>query len=419
MNSMNKQQLNINLNVEQWLWFAILFTLPLSIRLNSLAVLVGFIVLTSRFFIKKRRINNRYLIFLLPSVVYFLAQIIPLGTRIFDVQTWKEIEQQLPLLAIPVLFLLGGINKTQFKLVAVNAMFLAVVFGSFVMLGESGIQYIILGEPEVFVYHDLTRPFNMGAIFFSLFVIVAMLFIDEISWIFEYKWVGIISVGLLTVMLFLLASKMLLVTGVLLFLIKQRQFIKDNLPSRGLVIPVIFIIILILAIPFGKRINEISDHRLDIVMEDSYTYDSPVNGLNLRLVQARLGFEMLDEHRSWLSGVGMDNCQQELNAKYIEKGLYTGYQGTDDTGYLNYNFHNQYIETLVRSGIVGLVSLLMLVLIMFRVSGDYTYSSNYEIWLLLIFFLTESVLERQMGIMYFCILYSAYFPAQTLKKLAK
>ena len=416
---MNKQQLNINLNVEQWLWFAILFTLPLSIRLNSLAVLVGFIVLTSRFFIKKRRINNRYLIFLLPSVVYFLAQIIPLGTRIFDVQTWKEIEQQLPLLAIPVLFLLGGINKTQFKLVAVNAMFLAVVFGSFVMLGESGIQYIILGEPEVFVYHDLTRPFNMGAIFFSLFVIVAMLFIDEISWIFEYKWVGIISVGLLTVMLFLLASKMLLVTGVLLFLIKQRQFIKDNLPSRGLVIPVIFIIILILAIPFGKRINEISDHRLDIVMEDSYTYDSPVNGLNLRLVQARLGFEMLDEHRSWLSGVGMDNCQQELNAKYIEKGLYTGYQGTDDTGYLNYNFHNQYIETLVRSGIVGLVSLLMLVLIMFRVSGDYTYSSNYEIWLLLIFFLTESVLERQMGIMYFCILYSAYFPAAIKNELVK
>ncbi len=413
---MSKLHLNIKLSTEQWLWFSILFTLPLSIRLNSLAILVALIITIIRYFKFKRSINNTYLIFVLPSFVYFLAQIIPIGSRVLNLDTWKEIEQQLPLLVIPVLFLMGKIDRSQFKTVSLNAVLLAVITGSLIMLGESVYQYIKFDQAEVFVYHELTKPFSLGAIYFSLFVIVALLYIDEIEWIFIYKWVGILCIGLLTAMLFLLASKMLLVTGIVLFLIKQHRFIKENLPSRQLVIPVMFIALLVLAIPFAKRINEISNPRLDIVMQDSYTYDSPINGLNLRIIQAKLGFELLEQNNSWLSGIGMDQCQDLLNVKYIEKGLYTGYEGTDDTGYLDYNFHNQYIETLVRSGIVGLVSLIMMVLIMFRVSGNNTYSTMYEVLLLVLFFITESVLERQVGIMYFCILYSAYFPTQTMKK---
>lgn len=416
---MNKLHINIKFSIEQWLWFVIMFTLPLSIRLNSLAVLVAFIVFIIRFIVKKRNLNKSYLIFILPSIVYFIAQLLPVGPRIMNMQALKEIEQQLPLLVIPLLFLFGKLDVNQFKTAAINAIFLSVLLGSIIMLGESVFQYLRYGEADVFVYHELTGPFSIGAIFFSLFVIIALLYIDELDWIFIRRWFGILCVGILTGMLFLLASKMLLATGIVLFLIKQRHFIKENLPSRRLVTPVIFIIILILAIPFAKRVNEISNPRLDLVMEDSYTYDSPLNGLNLRVIQARLGFEMLNDNNGWLSGIGMDRCQDSLNAKYIEKGLYTGYEGTEDTGYLDYNFHNQYIETLVRSGIVGIVALLIMVLIMFRVSGIYTYTTKYEILLLLLFFITESVLERQVGIMYFCIIYSAYFPAAIKNELVK
>lgn len=350
------------------------------------------------------------MLYFLPPLLYFLVQLLPIGNRIFDTSSLKEIEQNLPLLAMPLLIILGGLSKNEFSLTITKALFYSVMAGSLMMLFQSFNDYRITSDINEFTYHHLAEPFGAGAIYFSFYIVIVLLRINDLAFLFVKKWIGIMSVGFLSIILFLLASKMMLAVGMLFFILKQRKWIIKNLPYSKIVAPAILLLIAVLMIPVGQRFSKIFNPQLDIVMNESYTYDSPLNGLNLRLIQTRLGFEILNEKGAWLMGVGADRSQDLLDQKYIEKGIYTGYENTDDKGYLGYNFHNQYIETLVRSGITGILALLLMIFVVLRTPSENLFASRWEIGLVLLFFISESVLERQIGIVFFSVLYAAYFP---------
>lgn len=411
---MSVQPFNIR-DRKQWLWFAIWFSLPLSIQLNSMAIVLAFVIFAIQAIHKPPAVNKEYLIYAAPPVLYFLVQLIPTGERLFNLFTLKEIEQQLPLLVFPMLFMFSQTTKKEFSSIASSALIFSVLLAGILMVSESAWRFSGSLSLGVFTYHSLAEPFDSGAVYFSFFILVVLLRMDEMPWLFKYKYAGLSAVLFLTVVLFLMASKLLLTFGIPFILIKHRHFIFRFLRSYRFALPVMLVLLLILIIPLTQRLSKIADANLEIVNHETYAYDSPLNGLNLRLIQLRLGIELLQENKAWLFGLGMDQAQELLNAKYIEKGMYTGYAGTEDTGYLNYNFHNQYMETLVRSGIVGFLSLLLIIGVLIKTARINKYANSWEIGIILLFFLTESVLERQIGIVYFCLLYSAYFPTK-LKK---
>lgn len=408
---MNEQPLNIR-NTEQWLWFAIWFSLPISIKINSLAILLALVFFSVRAIQNPPVIKKKYLLYTIPLLLYFLVQLIPLGDRLLDLSSWKEIEQQLPLLAFPLLFMLSHIDKRDFTNTASSGLLFAVLFASIIMILESTFRFFNSFDFNVFTYHSLSKPFDSGAIYFSFFIVLVLFRIDKMHWLFKHKWIGVSTISILVLVLFLLASKLILVTGILLLLIKQGKFIKERLKFSRFTCLGIIVFLMILLIPLGQRFSKIFNPRLDMVNQESYSYDSPLNGLNLRLIQSRLGIEILQQEKAWTNGVGIDRSQELLNKKYKGKGIYTGYEGTADTGYLNYNFHNQYMETLVRSGIIGLLLLLIIMSVLIKTSSQNKFASPWEIGIILLFFITESVLERQIGIVYFCMMYSAYFPAK-------
>ena len=412
---MNKLPLNIR-NTEQWLWFAIWFSLPISIKINSLSILIALVVFSVRAIKNPPPLKKKYLLYIIPAFLYFFVQLIPLGDRIIQLSSWKDIEQQLSLLVFPVLFKLSHTDKSSFTKIATSGLFFAVLLASIIMISESAFRYFNTYDFKVFTYHSLSQPFNYGAIYFSFFIVLVLLRINDMLWLFQRKWVGVSAVSILVLVLFLLASKLILVIGIILLLLKQGKLLWNHYKGLRYTIPLIIVFLMILLVPFGQRFSVIFNPRLDIVNSESYSYDSPLNGLNLRLIQARLGIEILDQQQAWIFGVGMDQSQELLNKKYTEKGIYTGYKNTEDSGYLNYNFHNQYMETFVRSGIIGLLTLLVMISVLIKTSSRNKFASPWEIGLVLLFFITESVLERQIGIVYFCILYSAYFPAKLTYK---
>jgi O-antigen ligase len=399
------------------LWFAILFFLPLSIKLSSITISFSVLVFVLLSINKSISFKKKQFLYFLPLLIFFVVHIFSMSTRITDPASIKEIEQLLSLLAVPALIILGGVHKNEFSITATKALFYSVIVGSLIMLIQSYMDFRITRDFNEFIYHSLTEPLRSGAVFFSFYIVIVLLRIEELNSLFVNKKIAVLSIGFLTIMLFLLASKMMLAVGIILFVFKQKKWILKNLPFAKIVAPVLIILMAVLMIPVGQRFSKLIDPRLDIVMDDSFTYDSPLNGLNLRLIQARLGFEILHEQEAWIFGVGSDRSQKLLNQKYIEKGIYTGYKNTDDIGYLDYNFHNQYIETTVRSGIIGLIALLTIIYMVLKTPSKYLFASKWEISLILIFFITESVIERQVGIVYFCIMYAAYFP--NLKSINK
>lgn len=403
--------LHTKINLEYWLWALVWFTLPISIRLNSIAIALVAVAVLVNFFKKPFVISKDYLIPFFFALLFFLTQLIGVRGSMSSLTTWKEVEQLLPLIIFPVLFMTSRTNNDEFSQASLKALVSAIIICGIIMIGESALVFFKTQDVSVFTYHKLCEPFSSGAIFFSFFIVISLLRMDIIIDSFTTSFQKYAIVIFLLLLLFLLASKMILLPGLFLLAIKYRRNLFTFLPKNKLVVPILFILFLLLLVPVLQRFKDILNPRIDIVMNDKFNYDSPLNGLNLRIIQARFGIEILNDNEAWLFGVGIDKAQELLNDKYVNYGLHTGYNDDFDKGYLDYNFHNQYIETAVRSGLLGLFSLLAMVfLLIIIIIKRQTFVLGWELILLLLFFITESVLERQIGIVYFCLIYSSYFP---------
>lgn len=403
--------LHTKINLEYWLWALVWFTLPISIRLNSIAIALVAVAVLVNFFKKPFVISKDYLIPFFFALLFFLTQLIGVRGSMSSLTTWKEVEQLLPLIIFPVLFMTSRTNNDEFSQASLKALVSAIIICGIIMIGESALVFFKTQDVSVFTYHQLCEPFSSGAIFFSFFIVISLLRMDIIIDSFTTSFQKYAIVIFLLLLLFLLASKMILLPGLVLLAVKYRRNLFTFLPKNKLVVPILFILFLLLLVPVLQRFKDILNPRIDIVMNDKFNYDSPLNGLNLRIIQARFGIEILNDNEAWLFGVGIDKAQELLNDKYVNYGLHTGYNDDFDKGYLDYNFHNQYIETAVRSGLLGLFSLLAMVfLLIIIIIKRQTFVLGWELILLLLFFITESVLERQIGIVYFCLIYSSYFP---------
>ena len=403
--------LHTKINLEYWLWALVWFTLPISIRLNSIAIALVAVAVLVNFFKKPFVISKDYLIPFFFALLFFLIQLIGVRGSMSSLTTWKEVEQLLPLIIFPVLFMTSRTNNDEFSQASLKALVSAIIICGIIMIGESALVFFKTQDVSVFTYHKLCEPFSSGAIFFSFFIVISLLRMDIIIDSFTTSFQKYAIVIFLLLLLFLLASKMILLPGLVLLAVKYRRNLFTFLPKNKLVVPILFILFLLLLVPVLQRFKDILNPRIDIVMNDKFNYDSPLNGLNLRIIQARFGIEILNDNEAWLFGVGIDKAQELLNDKYVNYGLHTGYNDDFDKGYLDYNFHNQYIETAVRSGLLGLFSLLAMVfLLIIIIIKRQTFVLGWELILLLLFFITESVLERQIGIVYFCLIYSSYFP---------
>ena len=403
--------LHTKINLEYWLWALVWFTLPISIRLNSIAIALVAVAVLVNFFKKPFVISKDYLIPFFFALLFFLIQLIGVRGSMSSLTTWKEVEQLLPLIIFPVLFMTSRTNNDEFSQASLKALVSAIIICGIIMIGESALVFFKTQDVSVFTYHKLCEPFSSGAIFFSFFIVISLLRMDVIIDSFTTSFQKYAIVIFLLLLLFLLASKMILLPGLVLLAVKYRRNLFTFLPKNKLVVPILFILFLLLLVPVLQRFKDILNPRIDIVMNDKFNYDSPLNGLNLRIIQARFGIEILNDNEAWLFGVGIDKAQELLNDKYVNYGLHTGYNDDFDKGYLDYNFHNQYIETAVRSGLLGLFSLLAMVfLLIIIIIKRQTFVLGWELILLLLFFITESVLERQIGIVYFCLIYSSYFP---------
>jgi len=101
----------------------------------------------------------------------------------------------------------------------------------------------------------------------------------------------------------------------------------------------------------------------------------------------------------WISGVGKGDAQDFLNSFYHEKGWKTAENST-------YNAHNQFVQTWIEFGIVGL---LLFALIFFW--PMFLYRGFYFKMILLGFGVSmffESLLERQAGILLFVYIYCLF-----------
>jgi O-antigen ligase len=274
----------------------------------------------------------------------------------------------------------------------------------------NAIDYFSRNDPSVFFYHALVKPLSQHAVYFSIYICIALFFLIDTAGKKEflfYKSFHFFLIIYLSVFLFLLSSK-LVISVYLLFLIYiilsslRRKINLFLLLSLLLAIVLTVFILLVSRNPVSNRFREIIDTDLKLIKQTRYEPDIYFNDVQLRLIEWKLVTEILNEKNSWLTGAGMGDAQDLLDKKYREKNMYLGEPGRGDKGYLGYNTHNQLLESLLQSGIPGAILFLLILLSMVWMAiHKKNRLLSFTILLLVMYSLFESVFETQYGILLF------------------
>jgi O-antigen ligase len=343
---------------------------------------------------------------------------------------WKHVESKATLVAIPFILCSGHfMDRSGFRrLMWAYCWLLAGI--CVWCLGAAVVQYVQTGDAGEFFYQALTESLHANAVFFAAYVLMALLFLlsagarqsdgrrsrtgaqnrgaPTVRRVAQHGPMGG-RIGLLlffTGMMVLLASKLLLVLLVVIFAVYlwRARRAMPGWKSLGLAAGLCLGTALLAATN-----NPVVGRYKDILLKERTAHKGPVvrlyNGVSLRIFIWKSAVEILDERRAWVFGVSAGDSQDLLDERYYRVGM--------NEGFLGYNFHNEYIETLVSGGIFGLCVFAGAMLLLCR---SVARRAGLEGWLVLAVILllacTESSFEMQQPAFLSC-----FFPLLGWKKL--
>lgn len=394
-------------NFDQWALVLIAATLPWNIPIGN-GVLITVVVLGVLLSIYKGEWSwvDEWKT-LLPVGVFFLLIIISSMTSDNATQALKQIDKALllPLVSIAVL---RFYRYTSMELLT-KAMAYSTAMAVLILLIIASLRYSFGQGTGAFFFHSFTEPINQHAVYFSLTALMSLLFYGEFAVPFIKSKMGgrgsLLLIVLLVLGVILCASKVVIaMTIILLPLYAIGPKINPIVKRMSLTLALALFTIGLSLGPIRNRFVDGLALRKESVkpavnVADTYEYSleevGKISDLEVRLIFIRIGAFHWWHDQQYIWGYGIGDVQDHLNYYYYVYGLAKG-------GYLNFNLHNQYLQTLVGMGIVGFLALLWLLWTSFRSAIGMSNGAHLTFLLIMsVVFLFECVLSRNKGILIF------------------
>lgn len=299
---------------------------------------------------------------------------------------------KIPLLLFPLVISSSSLKgKTDFIL---KIFLLAALLSAVVCVARSGYLTYTTGE-NYFYYYKLSWFFHVGHyamyLVFAAFVALYFFFKEENS---NIKAAYIFAFLFLTLVIFLLSARAQIIAyfaviacGAIFYLLKNGNRLK------GLLILFLLLTTAGVALYFIPATRE-RFKTTEVELNHFFNGNNPNSyGSYLRLAVWQTGVEVIHEHP--LAGVGTGDAKDELIKKAQKKNY-------DIIVKKNLNYHNQFMQTWAAIGLPGFFALL------FSIITGIAYSLNKRQYLVTAFFmiivisfLTESMLERQAGVIFY------------------
>jgi O-antigen ligase len=329
------------------------------------------------------------------------------------------VEKDATLLAIPFIICAGPFADEHSFRRLMNAYCLILLAACLYCLAVAALHYRDEKNISVFFYHPFSHAIHENAIYFSLFMIFGLLYLLSPGCRIETtrlsaktgKYLRLFFIWFFIGIIILLASKLLLLFLflILIHFILRRYPIGENKKLMGLMGLGILLVLGTVALtrnPIKERYLDIYYGDLNLIRQKKFGQATYFNGVQLRLLEWQFALQILEEKRAWLIGVSPGDSQDLLNEKYIEADMYIGDPSRNSSGFLTYNFHNQYIENFVQSGVIGLAVFLYLCGLLISVVWKWrTREAFFTVVILLTLFVTESFITLQHGVFLF-----SFFP---------
>ena len=351
---------------------AFILSILLPQRYFNIAFIVSFILVLKNFNLKFFFTNKVNLIFL----SFYLLILIDFFVISPD-YNFKSIEKYTLFLVLPIY---ASCIRSRILLVAFFMS--ALVIGSGLLAGAL-IDISIFKNPEIISFDNFTR--SIHPVYYSYLLVFSILYV-EFTLFSKCKYL----VQLLLILLLILSGSKLIVFLTILWF---AFFVKR---SVGVIVVLITILVFTFFTPITKRfVSIINPTDLTIISEDHIQDpdDPRLNGITIRIIlwQESLRINAVSD---FLFGKGVsESGTKAFKSNLEQRGL---------VNHLAYNAHNQYMSTLFKTGLVGLI--LLLTMLIYCIKFGLRHSNVMFVFFMLMMslsMLSESVFERASGIAFF------------------
>lgn len=404
-------------------WWLCVVTLPWYILPNSISIVLLFAVWLAegKFHEKWNRLKRNGWVW--PFVIFFLLHVVGLFYS-EDVESGRfELEKKLSLVAVPLLAATGlPFENGPFRILKYGFIgsCLAVALASLI---ATMITYLHPLSPvqnfdpftteqfhalfptqsrgwEYFSYIELGRWIDIHPAYFSLYLILSILMI--LQEIFDQGRAGffqLFTVILFTFFISLLSSRM----AVIAFAVTVAYIVLHNFQERRKLLRGFAVLSCLLTfLSISIWVNPVS--RFHVWIEPLTTpltldqHSTRWNSMNLRLLEWKASWSAVKAF--WPAGVGTGDGQNILQQYYSTYRL----------GIFSFplNSHNQYLQTFIELGLAGIIMLLFcLYLPLYR---SFHHNSLHFSFIVLfgLMCLSESMLARQKGVVFFALFQSLF-----------
>jgi len=308
----------------------------------------------------------------------------------------RQIEVKLAFLVIPLLLLGSGMDKSLAK-IGLTAFLSGCALACMVLLSWSCIEYFQTGSADVFIYSSFSKfmhvsYFSMYLIFcFGWFFMLAME--DKLLFPKTHYFLMV----LFALCIFLISSKITLAT----FMLSSLLFAGYYVYKRNRILPGILIVLTIILFPVAFYYTSPNIKlRVDDFVSEIAGRNKPILEQNMGSTATRMfiwkdALPQIKEHI--LFGVAPGDVQQMLLDNYEKRQMWVAWER-------KYNLHNEYLQQLAGLGIAGFLLFLAIILLpAFVCQPPYRFIGWLFSFTIAIVSLTESILERQAGTIFICL----------------
>jgi len=359
--------------------------------------------------------------------LFFILQCISLLYTTDLHQGWKNIRLKSALVLIPLALFCCNYLDERIRKRLLNWYCILLLLAGIIAIIVAFKNYRASGDGSVFVYHALVLIYSGHAVQFSILVFIGLLHLCEMlqgKEFFANKFFHSFLILFFVIFLFLLSSKLVIIFFFIYFIFLMARFfilksIGKTFIATSITALVIFsILIFSIPNPINSRFRDILGTNFSFLKKETFSPGDYFNGLEFRMLQWRFVPEILQEKNAWLMGVSPGDAQTLLDQKYIATNMYIGTPERGDKGFLGYNTHNEFLESLLQTGFIGLVLFMLIIgsllkMVWERKRADLSFATI----ILVIYSFSESVFETQYSLFIF-LFFPLFFYQGKISKAA-
>lgn len=406
----------------------IIVTLPLSMMLNGVAIILLCASIIVYNFIKNIKIK--------PSILWLFG--LPVLFDLTGLVYSSNIEngfdfciRRVTILLFPLIFSIYPVSKKKLRILLYLFTFLCSLIGLVCLLWAVYRQLIWSIEYDkweinwfIFTYHTLVKIVSLHAVYFSIYVGFCIVFLSMELFQKQFssnriKGILIFLLAFNFLILLLLSSRMAISSTLLFFFFIVNYSLWER--SKLLIVGTNLVLIISLLIAFSQLtiLNERFLSTFSLQKDTRYIQKWSSTQGNISIREQKWHGALLVIKDSPILGTGTGDLIPKLVEKYREIGFELGVQE-------KYDPHNQILNTTARTGLFsGLTFLLIFLIPMY-----YSLKKRHFLYLAFLFLvfcvsITESVLSSQKGIVFYSLFNSLLFSStfthkeRGLSKLSK